>query len=462
MSDAGGSAGSTPAGWRARLRSARAALVTSAVLAVGCLAFTDAPLWAVLLGEAAMVLAILAVRAPRPQALGVRAARTRSPWPDAHLRSLIDALPEPCFLTDGEGRLRYQNTAAAERFGAPRLGDPVSFKLRSPELLAAVDQAQHGGTPQPVRYTERSPTERSWLGFVSPLRVPRAEPRAPARIDWVLVRLMDETDQLRLERMRADFVANASHELRTPLASLTGFIETLLGPARDDAVNRERFLKIMQEQAGRMARLIDDLTSLSRIEARAHVRPGTTVDLATTVRSALDGLAPVVAENRAMLDLTGIPERAAVVGDRDELIQVAINLVENGLKYGREGGRVEVSIAPEPGPEGGAGWVLSVRDDGPGIDPEHLPRLTERFYRVDADRSRRQKGTGLGLAIVKHIVNRHRGRLSIRSQPGDGATFSVWLPAAPDEADGALRPAGGPLERSGEDPSNALPGRLPE
>jgi two-component system phosphate regulon sensor histidine kinase PhoR len=248
---------------------------------------------------------------------------------------------------------------------------------------------------------------------------------------------MDETELVRLDRMRADFIANASHELRTPLASLTGFIETLLGPARDDAVNRERFLRIMLEQAGRMARLIDDLLSLSRIELKVHLRPVASVDLGPLVGHVSDVLAPLARENGSTV-VTHVPDGPAMVrGDRDELIQVVANLGENGIKYGRPDGTVTITVAAEPGPDAAPGWVVTVTDDGPGIAPEHLPRLTERFYRVDADTSRRQKGTGLGLAIVKHIVNRHRGRLTIRSELGTGSTFSVWLAASDAVTDAA-------------------------
>jgi two-component system phosphate regulon sensor histidine kinase PhoR len=258
--------------------------------------------------------------------------------------------------------------------------------------------------------------------------------------------------------MRADFIANASHELRTPLASLTGFIETLLGPARDDAVNRERFLGIMLEQAGRMARLIDDLLSLSRIELKVHVRPVASVDLGPLVGHVADVLAPLARENGSTV-VTRVPDRPAQVrGDRDELIQVVANLGENGIKYGRPEGMVTITVAAEPGPDAAPGWVVTVTDDGPGIAPEHLPRLTERFYRVDADTSRRQKGTGLGLAIVKHIVNRHRGRMTIRSELGTGSTFSVWLAAADSGTDQGLAGQARADEAAGGDPgADVLP-----
>ena len=224
--------------------------------------------------------------------------------------------------------------------------------------------------------------------------------------------------------MRADFVANVSHELRTPLAALTGFIETLQGPARDDPAARERFLGIMQAQAWRMARLIDDLLSLSRIELRAHQRPDTPVDLVPIVRQVADGLQTLARDRDVAVEITAPAEPLMVPGDRDELTRLFENLIENGLKYGASGKRVEIAIAPD-----GKGEArVSVRDHGPGIAAEHLPRLTERFYRADVGESRAQGGTGLGLALVKHILNRHHGRLSIDSKVGEGATFTVRLP----------------------------------
>jgi two-component system phosphate regulon sensor histidine kinase PhoR len=227
--------------------------------------------------------------------------------------------------------------------------------------------------------------------------------------------------------MRADFVANASHELRTPLASLSGFVETLQGSARNDPTARDRFLGIMAEQARRMSRLIDDLLSLSRVELNEHLHPQQAVDLVPIVGHVCDTLSPLARERGVELVLSRGAERLAVLGERDELIRVFENLVENALKYGASGKRVEVTLVSES--SGGRGEaVVTVRDFGPGIAAEHLPRLTERFYRVDVETSRAEGGTGLGLAIVKHILARHRGRLAIESEPGRGAAFTVRIP----------------------------------
>jgi two-component system phosphate regulon sensor histidine kinase PhoR len=236
--------------------------------------------------------------------------------------------------------------------------------------------------------------------------------------------------------MRADFIANASHELRTPLAALLGFIETLQGPAKDDPVARDKFLGIMQGQATRMARLIDDLLSLSRIELNAHLQPSTPVDLAPIVRQVVDGLQMLARDRGVEIKVALPPDTLTVLGDRDELIRALENLIENALKYGAAGKRVDVTVAGAQTRAGLPEARVAVRDYGPGISPEHLPRLTERFYRVDVADSRAQGGTGLGLALVKHVLNRHGGRLTIESTPGAGATFTMHVPLRASETSG--------------------------
>jgi two-component system, OmpR family, phosphate regulon sensor histidine kinase PhoR len=298
-------------------------------------------------------------------------------------------------------------------------------------VLGGIDQVLSSGVLQRIEYSERVPTERTFEVHIGPLR---SDPLGIGLQSGVVLVFRDLTSARRLESMRADFVANASHELRTPLASLLGFIETLQGPARNDPGARERFLDIMREQAQRMKRLIDDLLSLSRIEMRAHVAPSETVDLTSIAAQMVETLAPL-ARDRGVAIRARLPEHPLpVLGDRDELLRVMENLIENAVKYGESGGKVDVELMRIPG-RGDAGLpraVLSVRDYGPGIAPEHLPRLTERFYRVDVAESREKGGTGLGLAIVKHIVNRHRGHLDIASEPGQGARFAATFPEAAD------------------------------
>ncbi len=331
------------------------------------------------------------------------------------LGALIDAMPEPVLAVTGEGRVLAANAPAKTVMPALRIGGDLTLALRDPDILDAVDRVLVSGQMEQVSWRDRVPVERVFDVTVAPLDRP-GEERA------LVLTLRDVTESLRIERMRADFVANASHELRTPLASLLGFVETLQGPARDDARARDRFLAIMADQARRMARLIDDLLSLSRIEANLHVRPKKPVDLALAARHVAETLGPLAAESGTAIDVAAA-EPVVVTGDHDEILRVAENLVENAIKYADGRGRVEVKVGVQR-----RSGVLTVRDYGPGIAPEHLPRLTERFYRIDAGQSRAKGGTGLGLAIVKHIVARHRGRLQIESDVGHGTLITVSIP----------------------------------
>jgi two-component system, OmpR family, phosphate regulon sensor histidine kinase PhoR len=328
--------------------------------------------------------------------------------------AVVEALPLAAVLSGTNGAVAAFNAAAAQLFPYLRQGQPLSFAIRHPDILAAVAAAARDGGPRRLEIVERLPVERAFAVHAS--RVAG---------DGTLLVFDDMTASRNLERMRVDFIANASHELRTPLASLLGFVETLRGPARNDLAAQDRFLAIMEGQAKRMARLIDDLLSLSRIELNAHIRPTGRADLAAVVRQLADALRPLAEERGTALSLDLPAEGVEVVGDRDELLRVLENLIENAIKYGREGGRVAVRL----GRRGGE-VLAEVADDGPGIAAEHLPRLTERFYRVSVAASRDVGGTGLGLAIVKHILARHRGRLEIESVLGQGSTFRVVLPAA--------------------------------
>jgi two-component system phosphate regulon sensor histidine kinase PhoR len=342
--------------------------------------------------------------------------------------ALLANVPDPVVLVGPGGLVRDANTAAHALFPTLRLGHPLSYGLRAPDILDAVAAVPPGATVK-VEYRTRVPTERTFDAQITALP-PAGEGEADG--SGVMLFFRELTEARRLERMRVDFVANVSHELRTPLASLVGFIETLLGPARDDAAARNRFLEIMRGQAWRMTRLIDDLLSLSRIELREHVAPSSPVDLHSVAAQIIDTLSTVTRERGVTIGLVAPEQPAMVLGDEDELSRVVENLVENAVKYGESGGCVDVTIECRY-----REIELAVRDYGPGIAREHLPRLTERFYRVDAAESREKGGTGLGLAIVKHIVNRHRGRLTIESEPGKGALFRVIFPAHRGDATGA-------------------------
>ena len=340
----------------------------------------------------------------------------------AIIEPLIAGLPEPVILLDRDAVVVAFNAPALAAAPALRRGEHSLLALRMPEVVDAVRRALASGEPQRAEFSERIPIDRWYEAHIVAVQPVAGFPRG-----LFLLAMHDLTPMRRVEEMRVDFIANASHELRTPLAALSGFIDTLQGSAKDDVKARERFLGIMKEQAGRMARLIDDLLSLSRIELNSHIQPETPVELGPVLRQVIDGLQLLAQERGVDVTLTA-GEPLTVIADRDELIRVFENLVENALKYGASGKRVEIVLASSNAPAGQSEARVSVRDHGPGISAEHLPRLTERFYRVDVGHSRAEGGTGLGLAIVKHILNRHRGRLQIESAMGDGSTFTVCLP----------------------------------
>ncbi|MEO0961484.1 MAG: ATP-binding protein [Pseudomonadota bacterium] len=374
-------------------------------------------------------------RAELPMARPV-ATRSEFPLTPETGVAIIERLPDPIILLDRSGRIILHNRAAMNIVGQGAARRHISTVMRVPEVLEAVAHVVEGEAAQVVEYAQPVPIERHYHAFIAPV-IAAAADNAKERQRNVLILLHDLTTLKRAEQMRADFVANASHELRTPLASMSGFVETLQGPARDDPDARDKFLGIMQEQAERMGRLINDLLSLSRIELNEHVRPSDRVDLASIIRDTADMLSPLAEKEGVTISIDIEEDLPQPLGDRDELVQVCQNLLANAFKYGGSGGRVEVSLRRDL-PQGGdntssadplpGSIVMTVRDFGHGIEREHIPRLTERFYRVNVEQSRRRGGTGLGLAIVKHIVNRHMGSLSIDSELGVGSTFKVFLP----------------------------------
>jgi two-component system phosphate regulon sensor histidine kinase PhoR len=403
-----------------------AALVFAVMAASGVLA----PAYAVVGFVIVAVAALLGVR-PGDAEAGVARPPVTAARPDEPLQRILAGLADPVIALGPDGRVIAFNEPARALAPTLRQGEPVSLALRMPELSEAVTRAFAEAAPQHFQYSERVPVDRWFEAVAAPLGLGAGMRVAePGKADMVLLSFRDLTPLRRLEEMRADFVANASHELRTPLAALSGFIETLQGSARDDPKAREKFLAIMQEQAWRMARLIDDLLSLSRIELNAHRRPDGAVDLVPIVQQVVDGL-HTLARDRGVAVNVEASGSLWVQGDHDELVRVLENLVENALKYGATGKRVDVTAALVPAStDGQAEAQIKVRDYGPGIAPEHLPRLTERFYRVDVRESRAQGGTGLGLALAKHILARHRGRLTIESAPGAGAAFTMLVPIA--------------------------------
>lgn len=353
-------------------------------------------------------------------------------------QEFLDQVPDAAIVLDAARQIVAVNRLAHETLGIGPLGRDLALSLRHPDVLSAVAAVLAGSPAVTQEITLPAPVPRTFTLYAGTLtagvlRGDHSAARQAAKVPRVMLVLRDETQAKRAEQSRADFVANASHELRSPLSALIGFIETLRGPASEDAAARDRFLGIMQAEAHRMARLVEDLMSLTRVEINEHVPPRHRVDLSEVLSAVRETLA-VRAEQRQMtLMLDSPPDLPQVIGETDQLIQVFHNLVENAVKYARAGTEVKIIASPIdrlPGTQT-AGVRVSIADHGDGIPTIHLPRLTERFYRADKGRSRRLGGTGLGLAIVKHILNRHRGRLSIESVVGEGSTFTVFLPTPP-------------------------------
>jgi two-component system, OmpR family, phosphate regulon sensor histidine kinase PhoR len=367
-------------------------------------------------------------------------------------QGVAKALPEPLFILDADGMVEHANPAALELVALTDVsGRHFASVLRAPNVFEAAEAVIATQEPQSVEFTTTSGVERTCRAYVTPI-----EAGAPGERPRVLVFIRDLTSERRVEQMRADFIASASHELRTPLASMLGFIETLRGHAKNDPEAREKFLATMQSQAERMQRLVADLMSLSRIELNEHVPPRQRVDLAEVTEDVIDSLAPLFENGGAIVDLTkDTDDLTTIRAERDEIFQAIQNLIDNAVKYGGDPAMVKIRVgrgpAPSPFTEGppahrsgdsaeqvaarlGVGVddlvYIQVRDFGPGIERADLPRLTERFYRVNVERSRKSGGTGLGLAIVKHIMNRHKGGFQIESRLAGGAAFTCYFQTA--------------------------------
>src|SRR3989344_6951956 len=420
-----------------------------------------------LIGGAVVVAAsawILNVQPPSvatlPETSGAPIERSADPKTAELLDRVFEALDDPVLIISGGEpddiagrRVAMANKAARDLLRIQSQGALLVQVIREPGVLEAVDEALFGGVSRTTDYATGGQRDRRWRAWTRPL----GDGEGKGQGSLALVVLRDETDARRTEMMRVDFLANASHELRTPLASLSGFIETLKGHARDDVAARDRFLDIMSAQADRMGRLVADLLSLSRIELNEHIPPSGRVDLDRAASDVVDAVSVLTQEKQINVVVDQGEARASISGDRDEILQVGQNLLDNAVKYSAKGGTVEISVRSDlsfdeawasrmPGatrlplvtPDRAVGVLyaaVTVRDHGPGMAREHLPRLTERFYRVEGQKSGERQGTGLGLAIVKHIINRHQGGLVVESAPGLGAAFTAWFPMVVERRD---------------------------
>ncbi|TDW37022.1 two-component system phosphate regulon sensor histidine kinase PhoR [Rhizobium azibense] len=406
-------------GLMARIRQQRTVLLAAIVIGLVALA-AGMNKWAVLALLVLMIAIVLLNSMPAVQAKLAEPPELEPEAPASLLPAVsatLAGLDIPVMLLSGDASVLFQNRAAERAFGEVVIGAHISARLRSPGILDMVGETIATNAPNQIEHSERLPSERVYIVRSAPIDLGGAGNGER----FFLLSFRDISEVRRIDRMRSDFVANASHELRTPLASLRGFIETIQGPAKNDPKAQERFLGIMFDQTTRMSRLVDDLLSLSRLELKSHIAPDEKVDLVPLLGHVRDALVPLATEVGVEINLH-LPEgKAEVLGDRDELVQVFENLMENACKYGQEGKVVDVHVKNASG----EAVEVSIADKGPGIPAEHVPRLTERFYRVNIEDSRSKKGTGLGLAIVKHILTRHRARLIVKSEIGKGTEFTV-------------------------------------
>ena len=401
-------------GLKPKLKAERGILGLSIVLAVlaalaGIHVLAVLPFWIVLV--AALLKRSIPSAEPMPEA-APRVTETRTD----PLIPVLNALDMPVLVVAADETVLFQNAAAEKAFGTIPPESYLSARVRSPGILDMVRETIATGKVNQIEHSERLPSDAVYVVRVAPADI--GGEALAGRVFLLTYRDISQTR--RIDRMRSDFVANASHELRTPLASLRGFIETLAGPAKNDMKAQEKFFGIMHEQVTRMSRLVDDLLSLSRLELKSHIAPEDSVDLVPLLGHVRDSLQPLASDLDVTISLDVPEEPVFVQGDRDELIEVFENLIENACKYGQEGKKVDVRLAGKGGQA-----EVTVIDHGPGIPAEHVPRITERFYRVNVEASRSKKGTGLGLAIVKHILTRHRARLLIHSEVGKGTVFTV-------------------------------------
>ncbi len=338
--------------------------------------------------------------------------------------SILSALPVPIVVVDRSEHVVAMNPAASDLLGRDKVGRHVVTVIRQPAVLGAIADCLASGQQTEARFVAKDHVHETVYAVTC-----APAPDVPGL--GAVVSIQDVTWQETAGQMRRDFVANVSHELRTPLTAIQGFIETLQGPARGDVDASDRFLSTMATEAERMSRLVGDLLSLSQVESEERVRPTERVDLGEVLGTVVKNMTPLAQSAGVILHLPAAMGPQWILGDADQLVQVFTNLTENAIKYGSDGGKVEMGVEElRRDPILGTRAIqVNIRDFGQGFDERHSHRLTERFYRIDNHRSRSKGGTGLGLAIVKHIVNRHKGRLRIRSTVGEGSCFSIILPA---------------------------------
>ena len=337
------------------------------------------------------------------------------------VKGLLNILPSPYILIDRNGRLTFINAEAKSIVPDSQIGSHISNVFRSPVFLSAVENAIHKDKEKILSFEIETPQFRqlkAHIFFISSSKMPNS-------FNDIFIQFTDESTHIRSEKIRTDFVANASHELRTPLTSIMGYIETLQGHAKKDVKMQKVFLDLMNKQAGKMERLISDLMSLSRLEIDELKPISSTCSVKEIIEELVNSLKPLSVDNNVSLSFKIPKNFSSVIGDPSQLRQLFSNLIENAIKYSGKKSKVNIYISKEKNKDM---FGVVVEDNGHGIAPEHLSRLTERFYRANSSAEIEKEGTGLGLSIVKHILIRHRGKLQIDSKLGKGSKFIAWLP----------------------------------
>ena len=337
------------------------------------------------------------------------------------VKGLLNILSSPYILIDRNGRLTFINAEAKSIVPDSQIGSHISNVFRSPVFLSAVENAIHKDKEKILSFEIETPQFRqlkAHIFFISSSKIPNS-------FNDIFIQFTDESTHIRSEKIRTDFVANASHELRTPLTSIMGYIETLQGHAKKDVKMQKVFLDLMNKQAGKMERLISDLMSLSRLEIDELKPISSTCSVKEIIEELVNSLKPLSVDNNVSLSFKIPKNFSSVIGDPSQLRQLFSNLIENAIKYSGKKSKVNIYISKEKNKDM---FGVVVEDNGHGIAPEHLSRLTERFYRANSSAEIEKEGTGLGLSIVKHILIRHRGKLQIDSKLGKGSKFIAWLP----------------------------------
>ncbi len=341
--------------------------------------------------------------------------------------NIMKRLSDPILILDNLNHIIMANKSAHELLGNDILKQEISIFIRNSNLTETLKKVYKTGNPEDCELKFGTPVTKHYLSRIHLFNLDNDNAENSKK--YLFLTLYDVSTIKNTDKMRVDFVANASHELRTPLSSILGFVETLQGPARDDTEAHERFLKIMYDEASRMSRLIEDLLSLSRIERDEHIPPTGSVNLVPLIKNVINVLEPQAKDKDITISFfhNALKE---ITGDYDQLTQVVQNLIENAVKYGNEKTEIKITCDESimPPPLNTKEVTITIVNEGPGIPAKHLPRLMERFYRVDSARSRSLGGTGLGLAIVKHIIQRHRGRIFFESKINATTKVTVSIP----------------------------------